>query len=130
MSLSRLYEPLCINILWETSYPLAYVFSDFWIRLELCWKILLENIATENPKGKKTAFKTLRSLVLILNEFSKKNLIRYKLKPTKAQIDILAEIAGDDYYYTDSYQNVDFAEMYLENLSFLLFGKCPDRAKE
>ena len=37
-------------------------------------------------------------------------------------------IANDD-YLKNIFPRIDYAEMYLENLSVLLFGKCPHRNK-
>ena len=50
-------------------------------------------------------------------------------KKIQDQLDILRTIASDDYDHSNT-PRIDYAEMYLENLSFLLFGKCPSRQKE
>lgn len=56
---------------------------------------------------------------------SKKVVTKYFQK----QLDILRTIASNDYQHRQM-PRVDYAEMYLENLSFLIFGKCPSRQKE
>ena len=46
----------------------------------------------------------------------------------KDQLNALKGIANDD-YLKNIFPRIDYAEMYLENLSVLLFGKCPHRNK-
>ena len=44
------------------------------------------------------------------------------------QLDALKNIANGDYLH-NIYPRIDYAEMYLENLSLLLLGKCSHRNK-
>ena len=77
-----------------------------------------------------------KSIVFKMPQRYKKNFKDYRRisekdfeKKIQDQLDILRTIASDDYDHSDT-PRIDYAEMYLENLSFLLFGKCPSRQKE
>ena len=53
------------------------------------------------------------------------------LKLSQTQLDALKQLAIADLDAGDPIERVDYGEMYLENLSLLLFGKsCPHRTKD
>ena len=53
------------------------------------------------------------------------------LKLSQTQLDALKKLAIADLDAGDPIERVDYGEMYLENLSLLLFGKsCPHRTKD